>query len=260
MNQEKWGFYILRIFDIFRRRLALKFGTEVAKMGLNKTNGNMYGFITHTWNPIKGLCLHGCSYCYMNKIYKRFGKTPGAPHLDDRDLRLNLGKGNFIFIGSSCDMFAGDIPEMWIRSVLEHARTFSKNRYFFQTKNTYRLFLHMGILPDDVTVCTTLETNRDYRPIMGTAMTTMERAVHLAIMTDPGIKRQITIEPVLDFDMDIFVERIKMVEPEQINIGADSGRNNLPEPPREKILDLMAELQKFTRVVCKPNLERIIAS
>lgn len=27
-------------------------------MGLNKAKGNMYEFITHTWNPIKGKCPH----------------------------------------------------------------------------------------------------------------------------------------------------------------------------------------------------------
>ena len=36
------------------------------KKELNVAKGNMYGFITHTWNPIKGHCYHQCSYCYMN--------------------------------------------------------------------------------------------------------------------------------------------------------------------------------------------------
>ncbi len=36
-------------------------------MGLNKSNGNMYEWITHTWNTIKGECYHDCSYCYMKK-------------------------------------------------------------------------------------------------------------------------------------------------------------------------------------------------
>ena len=25
---------------------------------LNEQKGNMYGFVTHTWNPIKGKCFH----------------------------------------------------------------------------------------------------------------------------------------------------------------------------------------------------------
>jgi DNA repair photolyase len=34
-------------------------------MPLNPSKGNMYPFVTHTWNPIRGKCPHDCSYCYM---------------------------------------------------------------------------------------------------------------------------------------------------------------------------------------------------
>ena len=40
----------------------------------------------------------------------------------------------------------------------------------------------------------------------------------------------LTIEPLLDFDLLFFVEIIKSCSPLQVNIGADSGGNNLPEP------------------------------
>lgn len=32
---------------------------------LNKATGNIHKFVTHTWNPNKGVCHHGCKYCYM---------------------------------------------------------------------------------------------------------------------------------------------------------------------------------------------------
>jgi len=44
-------------------------------MGLNISKGNMYGFMTHTFNIIKGRCSHDCVYCYMKQfklIYFRF--------------------------------------------------------------------------------------------------------------------------------------------------------------------------------------------
>jgi len=31
-------------------------------MGLNESKGNMYEFVTHTWNAIKGECKHDCTY------------------------------------------------------------------------------------------------------------------------------------------------------------------------------------------------------
>ena len=105
-------------------------------MPLNKSSGNMYPWITHTWNAVKGACPHGCSYCYMNKIYRRFGKTPGPLHLDERELKTDLGSGNFIFAGSSTDIFSENIPASWIRRVLLKCGT-APNDYFFD--NTRKL-------------------------------------------------------------------------------------------------------------------------
>jgi hypothetical protein len=68
----------------------------------------------------------------------------------------------------------------------------------------------------------------------------------------------ITVEPVLDFDLDEFVRMIKSCGPYQVNIGADSGNHYLPEPPRKKLLELIAELEKFTNVYQKKNLRRLI--
>ena len=89
----------------------------------------MYEFVTHTWNTIKGACPHDCSYCYM----KRWGKQ-NPDRFDEKELKTDLGNGNFIFVGSSCDMFADDIPETWILRTLEHCFKYN-NRYLFQTKN-----------------------------------------------------------------------------------------------------------------------------
>ena len=93
----------------------------------------MYDFITHTWNTIKGECPHGCSYCYM----KRWGKQPTL-HFDEKELKTDLGKGNFIFVGSSCDMFAESIPENWVNQTItkiEYDDPYNdKNKYLFQTK------------------------------------------------------------------------------------------------------------------------------
>jgi hypothetical protein len=49
-----------------------------------------------------------------------------------------------------------------------------------------------------------------------------------------------------------------MVSPFQVNIGADSGNNGLPEPPKGKVLELVSELETFTKVVLKKNIWRII--
>ena len=54
------------------------------------------------------------------------------------------------------------------------------------------------------------------------------------------------------------IDIIREINPVQVNIGADSGRNNLPEPTKEKVLQLVSELQKFTIIHNKSNLQRLL--
>jgi len=68
----------------------------------------------------------------------------------------------------------------------------------------------------------------------------------------------VTIEPIMDFDLEPMVELIKRCGPRQVNIGADSGNNHLPEPTADKLLALIDELSKFTTIAKKRNLGRIL--
>ncbi len=219
-------------------------------MTLNKKAGNMYGFVTHTWNAIKGICSHDCSYCYM----KRWGEQKPL-RLDEKELKTNLGEGNFIFVGSSCDVFADDVPAEWILRVLYHCSKYPKNKYLFQTKNPRRLvqFTARHTFPKDVIFGTTIETNR---ASPSKAPSTEQRAYWM-MEFHPFAKKMITIEPIIDFDLEILVNWIRLIKPEFVNIGADSTRNNLSEPSSEKIGKLINELEKFTKVNLKDNLKRI---
>lgn len=222
-------------------------------MPLNKSTGNMYEFITHTWNTIKGECPHGCSYCYM----KRWGKQP-ALHFDEKELKTDLGKNNFIFVGSSCDMFADGVDYYWKKQTLDHCLKYTENKYLLQTKSPDRLFTFLNKMKDNFFICTTLETNRMYKSIMNNCRPLKDRSLSLSLINH--IKKFITIEPIIDFDLLEFVELIKRCNPVQVNIGADSNpkRNKLPEPPKGKILELIAELETFTKVVQKKNLKRLL--
>ena len=124
-------------------------------MSLNKQHGNMYSFCSHTWNVIKGKCFHDCSYCYM----KRFPQN--ELRFDEKELKTNLGEGNFIFIGSSCDMFAEDVDNMWIENTLNHCHKFPKNTYLFQTKNPNRFKIFRKRFPPNTILGITIETNRE---------------------------------------------------------------------------------------------------
>ncbi len=218
-------------------------------MGLNIARGNMYPFVTHTWNTIKGKCPHDCSYCYM----KRFPQK--QVRFDDKELKTDLGSGNFIFVGSSCDMWAIEVSPSMIARTLEKC-ALHENKYLFQTKNPVRFINWEQRIPDQSVLCTTIETDRFYKE-QGNAPSIHSRERAMIYLKDSGFRLFITIEPIMDFDVLSLIKIIHNIKPEQVNIGADSGNNNLPEPGADKVLSLISELSKFTKVFQKPNLKRI---
>jgi DNA repair photolyase len=226
-------------------------------MPLNKVTGDMYGFIDRTWNAVKGKCPHDCSYCYM----KRWGKQRPV-HLDEKELCTDLGSGKYIFVGSSCDMFAHDIPQEWIIETLKVMEKYPGNKYLLQTKNPGR-FLEFfkefrgGGIPN-ITLCTTIETNFFIPDIMRGSPPPEMRSMAMAELSSRGYRTMVTVEPILYFNMRELLFYIERSNPVQVNIGADSGHNHLPEPPAWKIRELIAELKTFTRVVEKNNLRRLL--
>lgn len=215
----------------------------------------MYSFVTHTFNTVKGICWHNCKYCYMKRFHNQ-----KEIHFDKSELKTNLGNGNFIFVGSSNDLFADNIDDKWILDTLKHCEKF-KNKYLFQTKNPERLYKEYSDILSfnlNAVICTTIESNRIYPDISKIAPITKERAKYIGLLEQAGFAIYITAEPIMDFDLDEMVELIRQCKPKQVNIGADSGNNHLIEPPKEKILQLISELEKFTIVNKKVNLYRLL--
>ena len=160
---------------------------------IKESKGNMYEFVTHTWNPIKGKCSHGCTYCYMKKMCSRLN----TPRLDAAELTCYLECSNFIFVGSSIDMWAEDIPSHWIKMVLDYCDR-SANKYLFQSKNPSRIldFITHPVFHHSV-VCTTIETNRFYPEIMRNSPEIEERVRAMEKIVDLGIDTYVTAEPLM---------------------------------------------------------------
>ena len=222
-------------------------------MVLNKQSGNMYGFVTHTWNPIKGKCSHDCEYCYM-KVWKQ-----KELRLVEKELEDDLGEGNFIFVGSSTDMFAEDVDLSWIMSVLSVCRRFSKNKYLFQSKNPARIYELRSAIPSGSIIATTIESNREYPKITKYAPSVEDRCYFMGHLKDSFLT-MVTIEPILDFDMNPLLLGIRICKPTWVNIGADSKGHNLPEPSFEKLHMLINNLEKVYQVRLKPNINRLLNS
>jgi len=181
----------------------------------------------------------------------------GDIRLDEKEFQTDLGENNFIFIGSSCDMFANNIPFEWIIKIFNHCKSFKKNRYLFQSKNPQKIFEMKQYLPENIVIGTTIETNRFYSA-MGNAPSIASRKHYLTLLKQAGFETMLTVEPIMDFDLDDLVKIIKSCEPSWVNIGADSKGHNLIEPDKIKILKLIAELEIFTDVKQKINLKRLL--
>jgi len=219
-------------------------------MTLNKVKGNMYSFCSHTWNAIKGKCIHDCCYCYM----KRFPQKD--LWFDYSELKTNLGENNFIFVGSSTDMFAENVPKEWIIKVLEHCNKYPNNTYLFQSKNPARFNYFLWWMPKKLVLGTTMETNDvlNYPKYSKAPLPSWRSFKDIP----EEIDRMITIEPIMDFYPATFYLWIKDMKPKWINIGADSNpTRDFPEPSKEKVLELIDTLKEFTEVKIKDNLQRL---
>ena len=224
-------------------------------MALNKSKGNMYTWVTHTWNPLAGKCEHNCSYCSTNRFHYPVlkDKYSGSIRICEKTLKDNLGEFNCIFVAAQNDLFASNVPDDMINRILDRCKEFT-NDYLFQTKNPGRILFFN--LPESK-ICTTIESNFHYWQ-MGNSPSPYQRAKYMEILAERGFETYVTIEPIMDFNLPNMVDLIKMCAPYQVNIGADSGKNNLPEPTKENILALIEELEKFTKVVKKSNLTRLL--
>lgn len=220
-------------------------------MPLNKQTGNMYPFVTHTWNIIRGKCPHECTYCYMQRFWEMQHSTKQT--FVEKELKTNLGEGNYIFVGSSTDMFAESVPSEWIDKVIEHCRKYPNNTYIFQSKNPQRFHVWLNSFPPKTILGTTIETNC-FVDKVSCVPDPVDRAFEMSKLR---CDKMVSIEPIMNFDLEALVYFIEMIKPKFVSIGADSQGHNLPEPSTEKLNALITELRKFTDVRIKSNLKRL---
>ena len=197
-------------------------------MPLKKTSGNMYDWVTHTHSHLGGECPHRCSYCYTQQ--NKFGVAPryqGKIRLIEKELLVKYDEKTLkkdggiypgiIFIEHMNDLFADEVDYKIIGRVMEHCRKHSDNTYVFQTKNPLRAFEFISIFPPKYIIGTTIESNRSYN--ISRAPFPDARFQGIKNFSMCGVDTFITIEPVMDFDVDTFAEKIIQAKPSFINIG-----------------------------------------
>lgn len=228
-------------------------------MPLNKTKGNMYSWVTHTHSHLGGECPHKCSYCYVdNPRWGRPARYTGELRLIENEFKVNYGTGKTIFVEHCNDLFAEDVPIKFIYKIFGHCFQYPDNIYVFQTKNPIRYSkIALNLIIGNSILGTTIESNR-YFPQMKNTPMPFERMRAMERIKE--FKKFVTIEPVMDFDVAVLEDWIIKINPEFVNIGADSKGHKLPEPPIEKVHALIDRLQKANiEIREKNNLDRLKA-
>ncbi|MBA7551573.1 hypothetical protein ES705_44117 [subsurface metagenome] len=221
----------------------------------------MFKSIDKTWNVFVG-CEFDCSYCNARKAAEtRLKESPRykdgfKPHLVESEVKRTFRPGQFIFVA-----YMGDIAfatkEQFLR-ILARIRQFPGTYFLMQSKNPKQFYdwrIDWGItLPPNVYVATTIETNRDCG--LTKAPAPVERFRYLTGY--PHNLKFLSIEPIMDFDLEELIQWVKLLQPDIIEVGADNYHNHLPEPPWGKVKRLLESLRGICpRVIEKEGLERL---
>ena len=201
-----------------------------------------------TWNPVTG-CLHGCEYCYAQRIAERFGtekkyKRPYNPVLDVPVRRVRTEcepypygfrptfhrykldepkrwkKPRTIFACSMADLFGDWVPDEWIEEVFQACESAPWHRYLFLTKNPVRYLklAEAGKLP--------IKENFWY----GSSTTTKEEE----FFWNTDVNTFVSIEPILEpFTclLDYGTEAVKRTD--WIIVGAETGNRKCKVIPEK---------------------------
>lgn len=213
-----------------------------------KKQGNMYKLSAEQWNPFVG-CHFDCAYCrqsfqaqakrQLHNCYDCYGYKP---HEHPNRLTESLprtGYMQFIFTCASGDVAFCSTP--YLERIVQRIRKEANKTFLIQSKNPATF--NRVMFPENVILGTTIETNRDaLAQAVAKAPPPSQRYADLLAIKHP--LKMVTVEPVMDFDLDVMVDWIARISPVMVWLGYDSKRAKLPEPPLEKVRELHWELAR----------------
>jgi len=217
--------------------------------------GRMFHLVKRTWNPITG-CKHRCVYCYAKRLAEgrlkstRKYRQGFKPAIHEHEFKKKFKPGELIFVSDMGDMWGWWVPDEWILRVLEHVKKFPDTKFLFLTKypKRYTEFDDMLIEMENVILGATIETDKTIDYLVWKISEAPAPDARLAPMWwlhYHGFENlMVSIEPVLDFNLDAFTEAIAKINPSFVYIGYDNYGNKLPEPPLSKTMRLVEALKK----------------
>jgi len=215
------------------------------------------GEVLKTWNVFVG-CKFQCTYCNArNAALTRLKHSPRyqdgfSPHLVEGELSRKFKPDSFVFVG-----YMGDVA--WAKPeerelILQRVYLSLGTRFLFQSRNPHIFNSTDWPKLSNIYYGTTIETNRDYR--LSHAPTPFERYHSFSMLKHPH--KLVSIEPIMDFDLDVMLGWMKEIKSAIIQVGADNYHNRLPEPHWDKVEALLKGLREICpQVVEKEGLERL---
>jgi protein gp37 len=211
------------------------------------TNERMFPFITNTWNPLKGVCPHNCYRhsdgkpgCWAQKIIEEKpvlkAKYQGPYDFDMNQIERKFKSGSFVFVCDMLDLFAANVPMVAVQIIMKLMAAQPEVTFLTLTKNPR--YAWIVEIPKNVIVGATIESNINYNVSQAPKQTD-----RLEAMRDITDRKMLSIEPIMDFDLEPFVNEIIKVGPEFVAVGYDNYKNGLIEPSFSKTLHLIAMLE-----------------
>lgn len=198
-----------------------------------------------TYNPFKG-CGFNCLYCgpsfqrqakRQRRLCARCYDFVPHEHPERLDAR-RIPNAHTVFVCGNGDISfcSVEFVHRTLDVLAEHSRRHPEVDYYLQSKRPACFAPFLDSLPPRVLLVTTLETNRDagYDRISKAPPPTERFAKFLAL---DWPRKVVTVEPVMDFDVDPFVGMLAAIRPEHVWLGFNSRPKEvaLPEPPMQKV-------------------------
>lgn len=215
--------------------------------------------------PVFRGCAFGCVYCSFKRLIQMNKKCPDCaefkPHSHMEVLKRTAPTtrgGNFVTVGLSSDISLMNSDEFY--QVLEYCYNHPFTTFLIQSKNPEYFLSWQYVIPRNVILGTTIETNRNkeiwtiHDPLkIRIDYTDLSQApapyLRTTAMVQSQCRKAVTMEPIMDFDVGTMLYQIKRIAPEFVYIGyandAKQGKRlRLPEPLLEKTLELIAKLRE----------------
>ena len=242
--------FIARQYDISIRTIERDLNPDVAtNVASLKKKVEIYYKNTVSWSPFQG-CAFKCKYCEQSfqrqakrKLHKCLKCYNYEPHYHSERLNKVPDSRIVAVCGNSDISFCNPEYMHKIIDVMKHDE--KKGRlWFVQSKNPSCFMQYLRDFPENTVLLTTLETNRDegYQKV-SKAPPPSER--YLMFRDLPYPRKVVTIEPIMEFDFDCFLDWMLNIKPEAVYVGYESSRYEMPfkEPHMEKVLDFIVALK-----------------